>query len=238
MFKRSTTGGRWGRKSNSMNGADRSRGNVARAAKAAVEPLEDRLYMFATDGRWDGAQPGGPGTPASLRYSYSNLLNGGLPTASGFGTSAQIRSSMEEALGLWTAVAPIQFTEVPDSGGPTNDPWIYVGNHPEIRMGHVPMDGLGDGNLDELAHAYLPNFWTFFARGAVAGDLYFDNGDTWGNGSGGGNNMIEVGAHELGHALGMAHANGDTRDLNGDGKADCPPPTPALMDACAVSRFS
>jgi hypothetical protein len=235
MFKGITTGGRWGRKSNSMNGADRSRGSVARAARAAVEPLEDRLYMFATDGAW--AQPGGPGTPMALRYSFSNLLDGGLPTASGFGT-AQVRSAIEEALGLWTAVAPIQLTEVADSGGPTNDPWIYVGNHPEIRIGHVPMDGTGDGNLDELAHAYLPNFLTFFARGAVAGDMYFDDGDTWGNGATSGVDMIETAAHELGHALGMAHANGDTRDLDGDGDADCPPPTPALMDACAANLFS
>ena len=243
MLKRTSTRGRWGRKSNSITNADGNTSTTARAraagaVRAALEPLEGRLYMFATDGRWNNEQPGGPGTPLALRYSYSNLLDGGLPTATGFGSNAQIRAAMEEALGLWTAVAPIQLTEVPDSGGPTNDPWIYIGNHPEIRIGHVPMDGTGTGGLNELAHAYLPNFWTFAFRGAVAGDLYFDDGDRWGNGATGGNDMVETGAHELGHALGMAHANGDTRDLDGDGQADCPPPTPALMDACAASLFS
>src|SRR5213078_2782557 len=129
MFKRTTTRGRWGRKSNSITNAHRHASTKARsrAAGAALEPLEGRLYMFATDGRWTNEQPGGPGTPLALRYSYSNLLDGGLPTATGFGSNAQIRAAMEEALGLWTAVAPIQLTEVPDSGGPTNDPWIYIG---------------------------------------------------------------------------------------------------------------
>ena len=61
-------------------------------------------------GQWN--QPGGPGSPLSLRYSYSNLLEGG-----GLDLSFpeyQLVQEVEDALAVFTRYVPISFLQVPD----------------------------------------------------------------------------------------------------------------------------
>src|SRR5688572_14904741 len=53
-----------------------------------------------------------------LRYSFSNLLDGGLP---GGLTAATLEAAVEEALQVWSAVSPLRFTEAVDSGPAPSD---------------------------------------------------------------------------------------------------------------------
>ncbi len=140
------------------------------------------------------SQPGGLGSTITITYSYNNLLDGGL----GGGLEAGvIRSAIEEALGRWAAVAPIRFVEVSDSGpalaAGMND--YSASGRPMLRFGHVPEDGPSG----TLAYAYYPG------GTGLAGDVFFDRGETWSNTPTRGIDLIEVATHEIGHALGMAH---------------------------------
>ena len=163
----------------------------------------------------------------SITWGYSNLLDGGLPLAAGT-TLADIKAACVEALGLWSAVTGLKFIYVNDPGGvAVGDSPNYDGtNFPTIRIGHHYIDG--STGLNVLAHCYFPsNNYTTNGR---AGDLHLDDGNTWGNGTGGGINTMETILHEIGHGLGLDHANGDVA-------GSCPAPKPAIMDACILGRF-
>ena len=132
-------------------------------------------------------QPDGPGTPVVITYSYSNLLNGSLL----FLSPAQLRAATEEALGLWASYAPLHFVERADSGPAPSDISYQVGDYPQIRLGHHPMN--------ELAHAYFPS-----ESDGLGGDVHIDQGLPWTIGEGHWN-LLEAITHELGHALGLDH---------------------------------
>jgi hypothetical protein len=123
----------------------------------------------------------------NLSYAYQNFT----PDL----TPAQIRSAIADAFGLWAAVTPLSFTEVP------------LGNSPDIVIRFVGGDH-GDGNPFDgpsgvLAHAYYPPP----GGGALAGDTHFDEAETWSiNLPATGIDLITVAAHEFGHALGLAHS--------------------------------
>jgi hypothetical protein len=132
-------------------------------------------------------QPGGPGTPLVLTYSYSNLFDGGFTLLTG----QELRAATEEALGLWSSHAPLVFVERPDSGPPPADT-PYAGNgHPQIRIGHHDMLDLG--------HAFFPS-----VGDGRAGDVHIGGMLPWAL-SAGSWNFLEVVTHELGHALGLPH---------------------------------
>jgi hypothetical protein len=161
-----------------------------------------------------------------ISWSYSNLLDGGLTLASDT-TLADIQRMTTEALGIWTAVSPLILRQRVDSGPAPSDNSYPAVPHPIVRIGHHFMDGAPMTGLDELAHAQFP------MDDGFGGDMHFDSGNTWGRGGGaGGTNFAEVAAHELGHALGLRHPNGDTVGNT------CPAPKPALMDACLQGRFA
>jgi len=111
-------------------------------------------------------------------------------------TVAQVRSAIASAFGLWAAVTPLSFSEVP------------LGNSPDIVIRFVGGDH-GDGNPFDgpggvLAHAYYPPP----GGGALAGDTHFDETETWSiNLPASGIDLITVAGHEFGHALGLAHSN-------------------------------
>ncbi len=139
------------------------------------------------------SQPGGDGTPVTITYSYSNLLDGTIGIA-----SSQITSAIEEALGLWAKYAPLNFVEVTDSGPTPSDSYYSASGKPDIRFGYHNIDGRG--NI--LAHAYYP----FSTTNGIAGDVHFDIGDNWTIGSAGSAfDLLEVAVHEIGHALGLGH---------------------------------
>src|SRR5918994_939601 len=102
----------------------------ARRALAAAAAFSCAL-LFATTAHADSfrwPQPGGPGAPVLLTYSFSNLLDQSFPGAL---TETDIRSSTAEAFGLWSQYAPLHFVERTDSG-PLPSDWDYArGTHPD-----------------------------------------------------------------------------------------------------------
>lgn len=125
-------------------------------------------------------------------------------------TMAKVRAAIELALGFWSAVTPLTFTELPDTGLPFNDPAAEEPNAGNIRIQFgagdhgdpFPFDGVSG----VLAHAFLPppNGIT------AAGDAHFDEDETWTDQDRptGGQpiDLRTVGAHEFGHSLGLSHA--------------------------------
>ena len=148
--------------------------------------------FVVTGGKWP--QPGGLGTTVNITYSYSNLLNGGM---TGGLSAAQLKAGVQEALGVWAAVSPLNFTEVADSGPAVSDTSYSAGSTPNLRIGHHTFDGA----FGVLAHAYFPN-----PGSGLAGDLHFDNAEPWAVAPSGSKiDFIEVAVHEFGHALGLNH---------------------------------
>jgi hypothetical protein len=152
-------------------------------------------FAHADAFRWP--QPGGPGTPVVLTYSFSNLLDQTFPGAL---TETDIRASTTEAFGLWSQYAPLHFFERPDSGPAPSDRDYAPGTHPDIRMGHHFID---DETM--LAHAFLP---LNTDESGLSGDIHLNAMRTFAWSVGGGFpaiDFLEVITHEIGHALGIGH---------------------------------
>ncbi len=145
---------------------------------------------------WKWPQPNGVGTALTITYSYSNLLDGGMKGV----TAAQLKAGVAEVLKIWSAVTPLKFVEVPDSGPSVSDASYVPGGAPRLRYGHHAIDGASA----VLAHAYYPYD---VAGDGLSGDLHFDEGETWVvKPSGARIDFIETCLHETGHALGLAHS--------------------------------
>jgi acylphosphatase len=127
-------------------------------------------------------------TTTNLTFGYNEFTSDLTP--------AQVRSAISQALGLWSAVTPLRFTEVP------------LASNPDIVIRFVA-DNHGDGsNFDGpsgvLAHAFFPPP----NGGSLAGDSHFDEAETWTvNLPPTGIDLVSVAAHEFGHALGLAHSS-------------------------------
>jgi Matrixin len=171
-------------------------------------PADDpnAAYQYVLEGgRWP--QPGGMGKAITLTYSFQNMFDGGLhgpgttPGPDGVfqpnGPSLPvdlIRHSIEQALGLWASVVPVNYLEVPDT--PTS--------HGQIRFRHILINGTDPPDPADpvaKAQAYFPD-----AGGDMAGDVEFDQGDPWqAAGTTHIPDLLGAATHEIGHTLGLAH---------------------------------
>ena len=136
------------------------------------------------------SQPGGLGSPITITYSYSNLLDGRIGLDAG-----TVKATIQEALSRWAAVAPLRFVEVPDSGPAPSTAEYNQGSGAMIRFGHLSIDGPGK----ILAYGYYPG------PTGLAGDILFDDTEKWSTNPNAGDDLLEIAEHEIGHALGLAH---------------------------------
>jgi len=143
------------------------------------------LAPFATQGNgWDGPGLGS----AALKYFFMNYT----PDVSQATTRGSVIGSMQK----WAAVAALTFTEATAQGQPFSiDIGFYSGDHGDGS----PFDG----PFGVLAHAFFPND---INPEPIAGDLHFDEDETWRVGAGTGIDMDWVALHELGHSLGLGHS--------------------------------
>jgi hypothetical protein len=113
-------------------------------------------------------QPGGPGSPLTLTYSFSNLLDGSIRDGgTGQPIAAEVlRGAFEQAFRDYAAVLRVSFVEMIDLGpAPESGPYDATGLA-DIRIGQVPH--VDDAN----AYAYFP---APISKG-LGGDIVFNAG--------------------------------------------------------------
>jgi hypothetical protein len=160
-----------------------------------------------TGSKWP--QPGGLGSLVTLTYSFENMFDGGLLMPNGEPLpNSLIRGSIEEAMGLWSSVAPLRFVEVADNGLPYGNPAAQYG---QIRFRHIYLNG-PDPAPPALpiakAQAYFPS------GGVYAGDVEYDHSDRWQEfGTLPFPDILGATIHELGHSLGLNHTNLEDANL-------------------------
>lgn len=118
-----------------------------------------------------------------------------------------IRDSIEEALGLWASVVPINLVEVEDDGRPYTQSTKYG----QIRFRHVFING-PDPAPPALpvakAQAYYPS------SGVIGGDVEYDHGDRWQEvGTTPQPDILGATVHELGHSLGLGHTDDESANM-------------------------
>lgn len=133
------------------------------------------------------------------------------------------QAAVVEALALREAVTPVALTGVVYCGLPFNDPACA---EPDIRILFGGKDH-GDPFPFNAAHGVLANAFLL----SPAGDVHFDRDEQRSDSlPSSGIDLVTVAAHEIGHALGLDHAESE----------ECPDPrtgVSALMCACYTGPY-
>ncbi|EMI44297.1 Peptidase M10A and M12B, matrixin and adamalysin domain protein [Rhodopirellula sp. SWK7] len=144
-----------------------------------VQPLEARRVLAASLG-WDGPGQGS----AELTYYIANS-----PDSL---SQEETNAAIETALAAWSSAADITFTSTNQSG-----------LRDSIDITFTNIDGVGG----TLAQAYFPDDVN---PARIAGDIEFDLADAWEVGNSLASqafDLVYVAVHELGHSLGLDHAD-------------------------------
>ena len=191
-----------------------------------------RIDSLIGGAKWGGAK----GTAATITYSFpqasSTWKNGYAnhePTGPGYhGLNSGEQAAVRSALGAWSDVANITFSQVTETPGNVGD----------IRVAYS-----GALSADAYAWAYYPGAY------AEGGDVWLNANYGWTFGAGTYSQMAVM--HELGHALGLKHdfegsvqlyGAENTRQYtimayNGYSGADGEPITPMLYDVLAIQAI-
>src|SRR5581483_5036132 len=139
----------------------------------------------STGAKWGGAAFGTAGGTVTWSYAALNIAGRVQFDDAWPFMPAGYEAEVERAFDAWESVANIQFTRVADSAG-TN-----------IRLGGSDIDGAG-GVLG-IAH------WSYAGTQLVWADIELDVAEDWTLDTSG-ISIFSVVAHEVGHAIGLAHS--------------------------------
>ncbi|HSQ75428.1 MAG TPA: chitobiase/beta-hexosaminidase C-terminal domain-containing protein, partial [Bacteroidota bacterium] len=160
--------------------------DLSRVCAGAMTPIGPVAEFVINSNGWDGPGHGS----ASLLYHFVN----GTPDVTGE------KEEVRAALDLWAKYVAITWSEtvVPNMIRSIDISWAS-GNHG---------DGAGsafDGENGVLAHCFYPDPPVAEPR---AGDLHFDEAETWRVGSD--IDLFTIALHEIGHGLGLGHSDVDS----------------------------